>query len=398
MRTIGVVTVGRSDYGILLPVLRRIQADSDLRLVLFVAGSHLSPEFGLTVREIEQDGFEIAQRIETVLPSDAPEGIARSIGLGLIGFAQAYARLRPDLLLVIGDRFEVFSAVSASLPFAIPVAHIHGGESTEGLIDDPIRHSITKMSHLHFASTEFYARRIIQMGEEPWRVVVSGAPSLDHLRSLSLLSEEALSERFGVDPQDPPLLITHHPVTLEFNETEAQVEELLAALEELDRPMIFTYPNADTMGRRVIERIQEFAKQHERARVVANLGTQAFFSLMRDSAAMVGNSSSGIIEAASFKLPVVNIGNRQRGRLHAANVIDVGTTRSEIVAGLRRALSPEFRAGLSDLVNPYGNGDAAEKVVRTLKDVPLDDQLLMKRFYSDGETLDADPVHRGGRV
>jgi len=380
VRTIGVVTVARSDYGIYLPVLRRIREDEELNLYLMVAGMHLSPEFGLTVRDIEQDGFQISERVEMLLSSDTPEGIAKSMGLGTIGFAQAYARFRPDILVVLGDRFEMHAAVVAALPFNVPVAHIHGGESTEGAIDEAFRHSITKMSHLHFASTEFYARRIVQMGEEPWRVVVSGAPSLDNLREMSLLSCEELGEQCGLHLADPTLLITYHPVTLEYRQTELHMCELLAALEETDLNIIFTYPNADTRGRLIIQMLQEYTAQHKGSQVVVNLGTQAYFSLMSHAVAMVGNSSSGIIEAASFKLPVVNIGDRQQGRVHVENVIDVGYSRAEVLEGIRKAVSPEFRAGLGGLVNPYGDGCAAELIVDKLKQVKLSD-LLRKRFH-----------------
>ena len=381
MRTIGVVTVARSDYGIYMPVLQRIQEDPDLYLHLIVAGMHLSPEFGLTVRAIEQDGFEINERIEMLLSSDTPEGIAKSMGLGTIGFAQAYARFRPDILLVVGDRFEMHAAVVAALPFKIPVAHIHGGESTEGAIDEVIRHSITKMSHLHFVATEVYAQRVIQMGEEPWRVVVSGAPSLDNLHSIRLPSHEELEKQYDLDLTGPFLLVTYHPVTLEYDQTEMQVRELLVALEEVDATLIFTYPNADTHGRLIIQMIREFIAERQQAQVVANLGTKGYFSMMKHAAAMVGNSSSGIIEAASFKLPVVNIGNRQRGRVRGKNVIDVGYTHADILAGIVRALSPEFCATLSDIVNPYGDGHAAERIVDRLKHVKLDDELLRKRFH-----------------
>jgi UDP-hydrolysing UDP-N-acetyl-D-glucosamine 2-epimerase len=304
------------------------------------------------------------------------------MGIGLIGFAQSYARFRPDILLVLGDRFEMHAAVGAALPFKIPVAHIHGGESTEGLIDEPIRHSITKMSHLHFTSIEYYAQRIIQMGEEPWRVVVSGAPSLDALQMLSFLSRQELDQRYGLNPAVPLLIVTYHPVTLEYETTETQVAELLAAVREVDVQMIFTYPNADTHGRKIIEMIHDFVAQCGHAHVIVNLGPEAYFSFMQHAAAMVGNSSSGIIEAASFKLPVVNIGNRQRGRVRAHNVIDVSCDRSEILAGIRKALSSKFRAELKDLVNPYGDGCATEKIVDKLKKVKINDDLLLKRFYN----------------
>ncbi len=382
MRTIGVVTTSRADYGILVPVLERIQGDTDLRLHLIVAGAHLSPEFGLTVRAIEQDGFNIAERIEMLLSSDTPEGIAKSAGLGMVGFAQSYGRLRPDILLVLGDRFETHAAVAAALPFKIPVAHIHGGESTEGAIDDALRHSITKMSHLHFVATETYARRVSQMGEEPWRVVVSGAPGLDNLRRVRLLSRTQLDNQYNLPPKAPFLLVTYHPVTLEYEQTESQVRELLAALAEVDATVVLTYPNADTGSRLIIQMLKEFTTQHPRSQLVVHLGTQAYLSMMKHAAAMVGNSSSGIIEAASFRLPVVNIGNRQRGRLRGKNVIDVGYSRAEILKGIKKAMSPRFRAGLADLVNLYGDGHAARRIVGRLKRIELNDRLLLKCFYT----------------
>lgn len=381
MRTVGVVTVGRSDYGIYVPLLEKIRADPDLQLHLTVAGMHLSPEFGLTVEAIEADGFEISERVEMLLSSDTPEGIAKSMGLGTIGFAQAYARFRPDILLVAGDRFEMHAAVVAALPFKIPVAHIHGGESTEGAIDEAIRHSITKMSHLHFVATEVYARRVIQMGEEPWRVVVSGAPSLDNLHRMQLLSREELEEQYGIDSRAPFLLVTYHPVTLEYEQTDTQVREVLWALKEVDTTLIFTYPNADTRGRLIIQRIKEFAVKHPHAQLITNLGTQGYFSMMKYATAMVGNSSSGIIEAASFELPVVNIGNRQQGRVHAENVIDTDNTRAEILAAIEKATSREFRDTLVGMVKLYGDGRAAEKIVHKLKHVELNDKLLIKRLH-----------------
>jgi UDP-hydrolysing UDP-N-acetyl-D-glucosamine 2-epimerase len=382
VRTIGVVTVARSDYGNYLPVLRKIQADPELRLHLMAGGMHLSPEFGLTVNAIEADGFEVSERVEMLLSSDTPEGIAKSMGLGTIGFAQAYARFRPDILLVLGDRFEMHAAVVAALPFKIPVAHIHGGESTEGAMDDAVRHSITKLSHLHFVATEEYRRRVLQMGEEPWRVIVSGAPGLDNLHSIKLLDRQELGAHSGLRLDSDPLLVTFHPVTLEYERTEGQVRELLEALGECGLPIVFTMPNADTNGRVIIRMLDEFIQSHPQAQLVENLGTQRYFSLMAIAAAMVGNSSSGIIEAPSFGLPVVNIGTRQQGRTRAANVIDVGYSRHEIIKGLKQALSPEFRAHLHEAPNPYGDGHASNVIVKNLKEVVLDDQFVVKRFYN----------------
>jgi UDP-hydrolysing UDP-N-acetyl-D-glucosamine 2-epimerase len=382
VRRIAVVTVARSDYGIYKSILNAIRTDKELGLSLLVGGMHLSPEFGNTVADIESDGFEIAAKIEMLLSSDSPEGVAKSIGIGVLGFAQAYADVRPDLLLLLGDRFEMLSAAVAALPFGMPIAHIHGGESTEGAMDEAIRHSITKMSHLHFASTEAYAKRIIQMGEEPWRVIISGAPALDNLAKMPLLKKEALEERFGFSLKDPALLVTYHPVTSEPQDTAHQVEELLAALTESGFALIFTSPNADQQGRSILQKIQDFVLNHPRAWFVANLGQEGYFSLMGQVAAMVGNSSSGMIEAASFALPVVNIGNRQRGRVHGQNVLNVGYERKEISEAIRRATQPPFKLALTSMENPYGDGQAAEKIVYKLKNVPLNRELLVKHFHA----------------
>ena len=381
MRSVAVVTVGRSDYGIYVPVLRAIEAAPDLELLLIASGSHLSPEFGLTINAIRSDGFAIADSVEMLLSSDTPQGIAKSMGLGVIGFAQSYARLKPDLLLVLGDRFEMHSAALAALPFNIPVAHIHGGERTEGAIDESLRHSMTKLSHLHFVATEEYARRVEQLGEEPWRIIVSGAPGLDNVASTSLLDAVGLESRLNISLAQPPLLVTFHPVTLEHEQTGWHITELLAALEEFGGPMVFTMPNADTSGRLVAQKIAEFTKRHDKVWLVDNLGVPLYFSMMKVARAMVGNSSSGIIEAASFGLPVVNIGTRQAGRVRAANVIDTGYSRQQILDALRIATSAGFRQKLTDMKNPYGTGNAAGRIVDRLRQVPIDDRLIRKPFH-----------------
>lgn len=380
MRKIGVVTVARSDFGIYRPLLHKIRTEPELQLQLIVTGMHLSPEFGLTVKLIEADGFTVDEQVEMLLASDTPEGLVKSMGVGLVGLSQVYRRARPDILVVLGDRFEMHTAALAALPFKIPVAHIHGGEITQGAIDDALRHAITKLSHLHFVSTAEYARRVVQLGEEPWRVTISGAPGLDNLQAIRLLTAGELAAKFKIELEPPPLLVTFHPVTLEYEQTAWQVNELLAALDRCGLPVIFTRPNADTANRIIVQRLEIFVQQHNRAWLVDNLGTVGYFSLMALAAAMVGNSSSGLIEAPSFKLPVVNVGIRQAGRVRAANVIDVGYSREEIMAGLHRAVDPEFRASLSQLRNPYGEGQATEKIVNRLKTVELDARLLVKSF------------------
>jgi len=383
MKTVGVVTVARSDFGIYRPVLDAIERCAELDLRLIVAGMHLAPEFGSTEHEIECAGYRIADRVEMLLSSDTPLGTAKSIGLGVIGFAESYTRSRPDLLIVLGDRFEMHAAALAALPLGIPVAHIHGGEVTEGAIDDALRHGISKIAHLHFVSTEAYRERLERMGEEPWRITVSGAPSLDNLKTMSLLEASELERLVHLSFPIPPLLVTMHPITREPEGSHKQLSVLLDVLRDVSRPVIFTLPNADAGGRAFIRDIQQFVAQHDNSVLVDNLGTKGYFSAMRHAAAMIGNSSSGIIEAASFALPVVNIGSRQKGRLHPSNVIDVADGESAIAvrAALDRALSESFRASVSNFSNPYGDGDSARRIVDVLQCTSLDSRLIRKAFY-----------------
>ncbi|MQF67081.1 UDP-N-acetylglucosamine 2-epimerase (hydrolyzing) [SAR202 cluster bacterium AD-802-F09_MRT_200m] len=399
VRTVGVVTVARSDYGIYLPILRRMGQEPELRIHLIVSGMHLSPEFGLTVNSIEDDGFEIGDRVEMLLSSDTPEGIAKSMAMGTMGFAQSFSQNRPDILLVLGDRFEMHSAAVAALPFNIPVAHIHGGEITEGAMDDALRHSMTKLSHLHFVSTQEYRDRVLQMGEEPWRVILSGAPSLDNLHSMDLLETHELAAKYGLNLNSPPLLVTFHPVTLEQEDTEWHVQELLAALEESQMPLIITHPNADTQGRLVARMLRDYVDTHANAQMIDNLGTRDYFSLMTCAAAVVGNSSSGIIEAPSFGLPVVNIGTRQQGRVRSGNVIDIGHRRAEILESIKTATGATFRATLENLCNPYGDGHASDVIVKHLGSVSLDssvDSSLIRKRFVDGSPVpeQTDPAEK----
>ncbi len=379
-RLIGVVTVARSDYGNLTPVLAGIRDAPDLRLALFVGGAHLLPRFGATVRAIEADGWPIAARVEGARDEDTPEAIAAGAGAAVSGFARAFAAHRPDLLVVLGDRVEMLAAAVAALPFALPVAHIHGGEVTEGAMDEQARHAITKLSHLHFAAAEVYAERIRVMGEEPWRVHCTGAPGLDRLAALATLPREALAARLALPLRRPTLLVTFHPETLAYADVPAQVEELAAALEKTEGDVIVTFPGADTSAYAIITRLRALALARPRTRLVESLGDDVYASLLREADAMVGNSSSAIIEAPSFGLPAVNIGDRQRGRLRGANVIDVGHGRDAIAAGIRRALDPAFRRALSGRPNPYGDGRAAPRIVRVLREVELGPRLVRKRF------------------
>jgi len=380
MRTIGVVTTARSEYGLIRPLLRLIADDPDLNLHLMVGGMHLSPQFGMTVSEIEADSFAIKEKIESLESSDAPEDVAKAIGKGAIGFAAAYARFQPDMLVVLGDRFEMYAAALASVPFRIPLAHIHGGEVTEGALDDIWRHSITKMAHLHFVSTETYGRRVRQLGEEDWRINVVGALSLDNARTVELLTRAEIERRFEITLPEKFLLVTFHSVTTEYEKAGEQCGELLAALNEIGLPVLFTMPNADSGGSIIREMIRDFVSTNGQAQAVENLGTEGYLSVMSLAAAMVGNSSSGIVEAAPFKLPVVNIGTRQKGRVLSANIINSGCGRAEIAGAISESVSDAFRDSLSKLESPYGDGHAAERIVKVLKETKLDQRLLIKAF------------------
>lgn len=387
MRHVCAVTGSRADFGYLLPVLRRIANNPEMKLSVIATGMHLASQFGSTVHEVEASGIGEIERVDTLIAGDAPVSIANSIGVGVTKLAQVYDRLRPDILLLLGDRTETFAAAAAMVPFATPIAHIAGGEITLGAIDDVLRHAITKMSHLHFVSTERYRDRLVQMGEEPFRVTVSGAPSLDNLREMTLLGADALSSSIDVDLAPAPLLVTFHPVTLEHEEAKAQIDDLLSALEVLKMPVVFTYPNADTNSHVIIAAVERYVASHPDSRFITNLGTLRYFSLMRYAAAMVGNSSSGIIEAASFELPVVNIGARQGGRDRGVNVLDVDSESRAIVDAVRQATSSKFRRGIAGMTNLYGDGHAAERIVARLRTVPLGRELLMKKFFDVPKTI-----------
>ena len=379
-RRIAVVTVGRSDYGIYYPLLRAIQEDPDCELCLIVGGAHLSPFYGNTVSEIERDGFEIRARVPMLLSGDSPESVSMSIGVGVVNFANAYEAVRPEVLVLLGDRFEMLAAAVSALPLRIPVAHIHGGELTEGAMDDAIRHAITKLSHLHFAAAPDYGRRIEQMGEQPDRVFVTGSPVVDSILSEDPLSETELDVALGVPVRDA-VLVTYHPVTIEHERTQERISMLLEVLGRFENRLFFTYPNADTNNAVIVDQLRKFVSSRPRAHLFVNLGRKKYHSLQRYVAAMVGNSSSGIIEAASFRLPVVNIGDRQKGRLRTPNIIDVPENAAQIESAIRKALSANFKTSLSGMESPYGTGDASRKILQVLKTVVLDGKLLRKRFY-----------------
>jgi UDP-N-acetylglucosamine 2-epimerase (non-hydrolysing)/GDP/UDP-N,N'-diacetylbacillosamine 2-epimerase (hydrolysing) len=376
-RTIAVVTTSRADYSHLYWPLRELDAHPDIDLKLIVLASHLSPEFGHTVREIEKDGFAIAARLECLLSSDTDVGMAKSIGLAVLSLADTLAVMRPDLILLIADRYEMLAPAAVALALCIPIAHIEGGELSQGAIDDAVRNALTKMSHIHFTSTEGARDRVISMGEEPWRVHRVGAPSLDHLRKSKLLSRSQIEARLRIHLSRPTTVIAYHPVTLLSN-TNAEADEVFAALRELPQQLIFCYPNADAGSRDLVARIRSLLTQRQDARLFTNLPAVEYWSLLRYATLFLGNSSSGIMETASFALPTVNIGMRQQGRERARNIVDTPPVATSILDAVHKAESSDFRASLEGMTNPYGDGCAAERIVHVLTTLPSRDELLLK--------------------
>lgn len=387
MRTVAVVTVDRSDWGIYRPIVRRIRDHADLGLQLLVSGTHLDPRYGDTAQEIESDGFDIGARVPVSTEAAAPVDVATRMGEGTIGFGKIFSGQRPDLMVVLGDRFEMHAAALAALPFRIPVAHVHGGELTAGAMDDALRHSITKLAHLHFVSTDVYRRRVEQLGEEAWRITVSGAPSLDNVREIRISSVDQLERQVGMKLEPRPLLVTFHPETLASRTPLEQISELVAALDRLGRPVVFTGTNADPGGDEIARAIASYVAGHDDARIIQHLTTAGYFGMMQCAAAMVGNSSSGIIEAASFELPVVNIGGRQEGRVRGRNVVEARADRRDIHDVVQRAVSPGFREALRGMANPYGTGDASRQIVARLATEPLGNHLLRKVFVDRPEEV-----------
>jgi GDP/UDP-N,N'-diacetylbacillosamine 2-epimerase (hydrolysing) len=342
---------------------------------------HLSPEFGLTYREVEQAGFEIDVKVEMLLSADTATAVTKSMGVGLIGFADAYSQLSPDLIVVLGDRYEIFAAASAALIAGIPVAHLHGGEITEGAFDESIRHSITKMSHLHFVAAEEYRRRVIQLGEQPERVFLVGGLGVDAIKRTTFLDRAALEASLSFKLGCRSLLITFHPVTLDGEDSQRQMSELLAALDEFnDTTLIFSMPNADTGGRELAAMVDVFIASHPNARMYASMGQLRYLSCMRYVDGVVGNSSSGLTEAPSFGIGTINIGDRQKGRLSASSVINCEPTVDSIRQALNELFDPVFRLTLNQTTNPYGHGGASKKIVDVLRTHPVK-HLLKKKFY-----------------
>ncbi len=391
-RTVCVVTGSRAEYGLLRPLLDEVRNDAHLVLQLVATGSHLSPEFGLTFREIERDGFDITEKLEILTSSDTVTGTTKAMGLAMIGFGELYARLNPDIVVVLGDRFEIFSAVASACVSRKPVAHLHGGEVTEAAFDDAFRHSITKMSLLHFAACEEYRQRIIQLGEEPARVFNVGAIGVDNIRTLKPRTKGELEKDFGFTFGQKNLLVTFHPVTLE-GDSELHLIELLRALDTLkDTKIIFTKGNPDPVGRRLNSIIGNYvARNRQRTVLVDSLGQRNYLSVMGYVDGVVGNSSSGIIEAPSFKIGTVNIGDRQKGRVRAESVIDCPAEEQQITVALKKLYSPQFKKVLARVSNPYGDGTASKKIVRILKRFKL--QGAAKKAFYDSFPSGRDNKH-----
>lgn len=382
-RKVCVVTGTRAEFGLLRWLMEEINQHAQLELQVAVTGMHLSPEFGSTYQEIEAAGFAIDAKVEMLLSADSDTAVTKSMGLGVIGFADAYERLQPDIVVVLGDRFEIFAATSAALIAGIPIAHLHGGETTEGAFDEAIRHSITKMSHLHFVAAEAYKNRVVQLGESPERVFNVGGMGIDAIKRIRLLDREALEESMDFRFGDKNLLITFHPVTLESEDSSTeQMQALLDAVAELDDThLIFTMPNADTGGRQLTRVVREFVDGRDNASVYSSLGQLRYFSCLAQVDGVIGNSSSGLLEAPAFQIGTVNIGDRQKGRLKAKSVIDCEPSKAAISGAINKLYSPQFKNSLQVVSNPYGNGGASKSIVKVLAEHPLDG-LLKKSFYN----------------
>jgi len=380
-RKICVVTGTRAEYGLLYWLMKEIETDNELELQIIATGMHLSPEFGLTYKEIEKE-FKIDKKIEMLLSSDTSVGISKSMGLAQISFSEAYEELKPDIVVVLGDRYEIFSAVSAAMIARIPIAHLHGGEATEGLIDEPIRHSITKMSHLHFTATEEYKNRVIQLGEHPNRVFNVGGMGIENIKRLKLLTKDEFEKSIDFKLNKKNILVTFHPVTLENSTAKEQFQELLDVIDELkDTNIIFTKANSDTDGRVINSMIDEYvAKNAYKSVGFTSLGQLRYLSALQFVDAMVGNSSSGLAETPSFKIGTINIGDRQKGRIKTSSVIDCEPNKNSIHQAFVKLYSKEFQKALKDTINPYGNGCASKKIVEILKTVYLEN-ILKKSFY-----------------
>jgi GDP/UDP-N,N'-diacetylbacillosamine 2-epimerase (hydrolysing) len=383
MRKVCVITGTRAEYGLLYWTMKALQADDEVNLSICVTGMHLSPEFGLTYKKILEDGFIIHEKVETLLSSDTTIAISKSIGLGIISFSEVFERLNPDLILVLGDRYEIFAACTAAMISRIPIAHCHGGESTEGLIDEAIRHSITKMSQIHFVSTEDYRNRVIQLGEQPKNVFNVGALGIENVNKLKLLTKSEFENSIKFKLNKINFLVTFHPVTLDNLSAEEQFKQLLIALDNFqDTTIIFTKPNSDTDGRVIIQLIDDYVKNNtHKAIAFTSLGQLRYLSAIQFMDLVVGNSSSGLIEVPSFSKATINIGDRQQGRVKAASVIDCETNNKDIEKAIKKALSVEMKEKLKSSKNPYGDKNASIKIVEVLKSIDLNG-IIKKQFYN----------------
>lgn len=387
MRKIAVVTTSRADYSHLYWVVKALHAHPEVDLRLLVSGAHPAPSFGYSLAQIEADGFAVEQVIESLLDSDSDVGMAKTIGVATLGLADALGQLRPDLLLLIADRYEMLAPAAVATALRIPIAHIEGGEISSGAIDDAIRNALTKLAHLHFVSTVEARRRVIAMGETPWRVVRAGAPSLDHLQHSTLLNQAELSKALGLDLSVPPKVLSFHPVTLS-EDSDQEVQALFDAAESMRGPLIFSFPNADVGHQSIIDRAQAVCTRRADASLFMNLGPIRYWSLLKHAQMMIGNSSSGIMETPSLALPCVNVGLRQAGRERAKNIIDCPAETAAILSAVDKADSQTFRASLAGMDNPYGDGHAAERIVTTLMQAPLGHHLLIKQpaqLAADGD-------------
>lgn len=378
MRRIAVVTTSRADYSHLYWVLKALDDHPDVDLRLIVSGAHPAPGFGFSEQQIKDDGFQIEATVEALIDSDSDVGMAKTIGVATLGLADVLSKLRPDILLLIADRYEMLAPASVATALRIPIAHIEGGEISEGAIDDAIRNALTKLSHVHFVSTELAKQRVMAMGEEAWRVVRAGAPSLDHLTHSQLLNRHELEEALDLRLAEAPIVIAFHPVTLS-EDSDAEVSALFDALEQLTGPFVFCFPNADVGHQAIIDRAQGFCQSRTEARLFINLHPIHYWSLLGHARWMMGNSSSGIMETPSLALPCINIGLRQQGRERALNIIDVPGEKGAIISAAERAESTAFKESLEGMLNPYGDGQAASKIVETLTQIPLGYALLRKR-------------------
>jgi len=382
-RKICIITGSRAEYGLLKPLIDEINDDVSLRLQLIVTGMHLSPEFGLTINDIHKDGFFVDDNIEILLSSDTPVGTSKSMGLAMISFAETYSRLKPDIIVVLGDRYEIFSAVASAHVNKIVVAHIAGGEITEGAFDDAFRHSITKMSQIHFTSTEEYRKRVIQMGEEPSRVYNVGAIGIDNIKNLSLLSKSELGKILDFKFGKRNILVTFHPVTLDNVNSVGQFVNLLEVLNQFnDMKVIFTKANADPGGKEINALIDKFVFDNaEKSIVFSSMGQLNYLSTMQFVDAVVGNSSSGIVEAPSFKIGTINIGDRQEGRIKALSIIDCDPSKDSIRKGFEILYGSDFKKNLKSVVSPYGKGETAVQIKNILKNIQIEN-ILKKSFYN----------------